>query len=78
MEVGYLQSTRSATLYYHPRSQGLRFRFRKHNVNLERRQEDGRWYMEQQFLLTRELDQAIEALSEVTRAPMRAKNIGRA
>jgi hypothetical protein len=78
IEAGYEQSNRSASLYYHPRHQQLRFRFRKHNVNLERRQKDGEWSMEQQFLLTRELDRATEALYEATRRSTRSKNPARA
>jgi hypothetical protein len=61
-EDGYEQSPRSAVLYYNARHPNVRFHFRKHNLNFERRSDD-RWSMERQYLLTRELDEALEAIS---------------
>ncbi len=67
-ENGFEPSTRSPRLYYNPRIPTVRFAFRKHYVNEERRTRRGdKWEISKPYLLTRELEDAVHAVKDSTR-----------
>lgn len=66
-QAGFKPSSRSERLYYNPRIPRVRFAFRKHYVNEEKRQGD-KWEIQEAYLLTRELEDAVKAVHGSTRA----------